>query len=257
MLVITLFVLSGSSVYASARSPSSDTVIYLLPGQGADCRLFRYIDFPYDTVHLEFPVPPKKATLREYAYSFIPRIDTGRPFILVGVSLGGMICSELTDTLEPDLTILISSAKYRGELPGRYRFLKTIPLHKIIPKGMTKWGAKVLAPLVEPARKQDKETFRSMIELKDPAYLKRTVNMVINWDKKSYDERIIHIHGDKDHTLPHRKVKYDYLVEDGTHMMVYIMGDEVSKLIKEILENNIPRIPDSNTAVRSLITSLR
>jgi len=235
-LVIIINILAGTSSINSARSPSSDTIIYLLPGQGADYRLFKYIDFPYDTVHLEFPVPGKKTTLREYAHGFIPRIDTGRPFILIGVSLGGMICSELTDTLEPDLSIVISSAKFRAELPGRYKFQKTIPLNKIIPKGMTKWGAKVLAPIVEPARKQDKETFRSMIEAKDPAYLKRTVDMVINWDKEDYDDRIIHIHGDQDHTLPHRKVKYDYLVEKGTHMMVYIRGDEISKLINEILE---------------------
>ena len=236
ILVIIINVLAGTSNINSAPSPSSDTIIYLLPGQGADYRLFKYIDFPYDTVHLEFPVPEKKTTLREYAHGFIPRIDTSRPFILIGVSLGGMICSELTDTLEPDLTIVISSAKYRAELPGRYKFQKTIPLNKIIPKGMTKWGAKVLAPIVEPARKQDKETFRSMIEAKDPAYLKRTVDMVINWDKEDYDDRIIHIHGDRDHTLPYRKVRYDYLVENGTHMMVYIRGDEVSKLINEILE---------------------
>ena len=236
ILVIIINVLAATSSRNFARSPSTDTIIYLLPGQGADCRLFKYIDFPYDTVHLEFPVPEKKTTLREYAHGFIPRIDTSRPFILIGVSLGGMICSELTDTLEPDLTIVISSAKFRAELPGRYKFQKTIPLNKIIPKGMTKWGAKVLAPIVEPARKQDKETFRSMIEAKDPAYLKRTVDMVINWDKEDYDDRIIHIHGDQDHTLPHRKVKYDYLVENGTHMMVYIRGDEISKLINEILE---------------------
>ena len=236
ILVIIINILAGTSSINFARSPSSDTIIYLLPGQGADCRLFKYIEFPYDTVNLKFPVPEKKTTLREYAHGFIPRIDTSRPFILIGVSLGGMICSELTDTLEPDLTIVISSAKYRAELPGRYKFQKTIPLNKIIPKGMTKWGAKVLAPIVEPARKQDKETFRSMIEAKDPAYLKRTVDMVINWDKEDYDDRIIHIHGDQDHTLPHRKVKYDYLVEKGTHMMVYIRGDEVSKLINEILE---------------------
>ena len=236
ILVIIINILAGTSRINFARSPSSDTIIYLLPGQGADCRLFKYIDFPYDTVHLEFPVPEKKTTLREYAHGFIPRIDTNKPFILIGVSLGGMICSELTDTLEPDLTIVISSAKYRAELPGRYKFQKTIPLNKIIPKGMTKWGAKVLAPIVEPARKQNKETFRSMIEAKDPAYIKRTVDMVINWNKEGYNDRIIHIHGDRDHTLPHRKVRYDYLVENGTHMMVYIRGDEVSELINRIIQ---------------------
>ncbi len=235
VLAIIFTVLQGTVKTIFARSPSSDTLIYLFPGQGADCRLFKYIEFPYDTVHLEFPVPEKNTTLREYAHGFISRIDTGRPIILLGVSLGGMICSELADTLEPEITIVISSAKYRAELPGRYKFQKTIPLNKIIPKGMTKWGAKVLAPIVEPARKQDTKTFRSMIEAKDPAYIKRTVNMVINWDKDGYDESIIHIHGDKDHTLPHRNVRYDYLVENGTHMMVYIRGDEVSKLINKIL----------------------
>jgi pimeloyl-ACP methyl ester carboxylesterase len=233
--VFTIFVLHGTGKNILAGLSHNDTVIYLLPGQGADCRLFRHIEFPYDTVHLELPVPPKNSTLRAYALGFIPRIDTARAFILIGVSLGGMICSELADTLAAEKIIVISGAKCLKELPGRYRFQKTIPLNKIIPGGMIKWGAKVLAPMVEPARRQDKEFFKSMLEAKDPAYLKRTVDMVINWEKKNYDSNIIHIHGDRDHTLPHRHIKYDYLVKDGTHMMVYIQGDEVSRLINEIL----------------------
>jgi pimeloyl-ACP methyl ester carboxylesterase len=231
-----IIILSGTLSNTHARDSSSDTIIYLLPGQGADCRLFRYIRFPYDTVHLELPVPAKKTSLHDYAIGLIHRIDLSRPFILIGVSFGGMICAELADTLEPTKTVVISSAKCRKELPGRYRFQKTIPLNKIIPKGMTKWGAKVLAPIVEPARKQDKETFRSMIEAKDPAYLKRTVDMIINWDKECQKGDIIHIHGDRDHTLPHRKVSYDYLVENGTHMMVYIRGEEINQLINKILQ---------------------
>lgn len=235
VLVLMLIILPGAGKKNYARGPSDEIIIYLLPGQSADWRLFKYIDFPYDTVHLEFPVPDKKTTLKEYAHGFISRIDTARPFILIGVSFGGMICSELADTLEPEKIIVISSAKCRNELPGRYRFQKTIPLNRIIPKGMTKWGAKVIAPIVEPARKVDKETFNSMIEAKDPDYLKRTVNMIINWNKEGYDSRIIHIHGDKDHTLPYRKLRYDHLVKNGTHMMVYIRGDEISELINEIL----------------------
>ena len=74
-----------------------------------------------------------------------------------------------------------------------------------------------------------------MIEAKDPAYIKRTVNMIINWEKNGYHPGIIHIHGDRDHTLPHKRVNYDYLVENGTHMMIYIRGDEISALINDIL----------------------
>jgi pimeloyl-ACP methyl ester carboxylesterase len=235
VLALFLSVIPANNKNAIALDSSTDTVIYLFPGQGSDCRLFKYIEFPYDTVHMELPVPLKKTTLGQYAREFIPLIDTARPFILMGVSLGGMICSELADTLEPVKIIVISSAKCRQELPGRYRFQRSIPLNKILPKGMIKWGAKILAPMVEPARKLDKDFFHAMIDAKDPVYLKRTVDMVVNWDKGDYDNRIIHIHGDNDHTLPHRNIKYDYLIENGTHMLVYIRGEEINKLINKIL----------------------
>ena len=231
--LVLLFVLNP--LFDGDKHDSNDqTVIYLLPGQGADCRLFSKIDFPYDTVHLEFPIPDKKTTLREYAYSFIPRIDTSCDFILIGVSLGGMISSELADTLSPSKVIVISGAKERNELPGRYRFQKYVPLNHLVPAKTTRWGAKVLAPRVEPERKED-PIFSSMLMAKDPVYLKRSVNMVIDWDKQGYDSSIVHIHGDKDHTLPIRNIKYDYLVLGGTHMMVYIRGKEVSDLINRIL----------------------
>ena len=84
--------------------PRADTVIYLFPGQGADYRQFRDLEVPpgYDTVHITYPVPDKRETLPEYALRFFPLIDTDAPFVLLGVSLGGMICTELADTLDPE-----------------------------------------------------------------------------------------------------------------------------------------------------------
>ena len=234
MLIAFFLLFLNMSFFANMPQRDDGPVIYLLPGQGADCRLFKNIDFPYDTIHLEFPIPEKKTTLREYAYSFIPRIDTSRRFILIGVSLGGMISSELADTLDPEKVIVISGAKCRHELPGKYRFQKYIPLNQLLPGKTTRWGAKILAPIVEPERKGD-TIFRSMLMAKNPDYLKRTVNMVIDWEKAAYDSSIVHIHGDKDHTLPIKNISYDYLVPGGTHMMVYIRGDEVSDVIKQIL----------------------
>lgn len=213
--------------------PEKDPVIYLLPGTGADCRLFDKLDFPFDTVHLEFPMPEKKMSLRDYALSFIPRIDTDRDFILIGVSLGGMICTELSDTLSPGRVIIISSAKERAELPHRYRFQKFLPLNQALPAGIIHRGSRLVAPLVEPERKAD-TLFRSMITKKDPQYLKWAVNMIIDWDRKGYDSSIVHIHGDRDHTLPIRKVACDHPVPGGTHMMVWFSADEINKLINEI-----------------------
>jgi hypothetical protein len=74
-----------------------------------------------------------------------------------------------------------------------------------------------------------------MLNDKDPDFLKRTAAMIIQWERNESREDIVHIHGDNDHTIPIRNVDYDYLIEDGSHMMVYTRADEISDLINKIL----------------------
>jgi pimeloyl-ACP methyl ester carboxylesterase len=219
-----------------------DTLVYLFPGQGSDYRLFKHLELPdgYDTVHLSYPVPYQGEDLYTYSLRFLPEIDTGAPFVLLGVSLGGMICTELADILSPIRTILVSSAKTYNELPGRYTFNRSIPLNRIVPKGVIKASALLLQGIVEPDRKHDKETFKSMLKEKDPLYLKRTVEMITHWNRSTYADCIVHIHGNKDHTIPVKNVKVDYLVEGGSHMMMITRAEEINGLVREILRENIP-----------------
>jgi len=232
--------LAGGLALSGLPVSGQDTLAYLFPGQGSDERLFKHIELPpgYDTVHLSYPVPDQHEDLHTYALRFLSQIDTTSPFILIGVSLGGMICTELTDTLSPVKTILISSAKSAGELPGRYTFLNRFPLDRVIPAGMIKGGARILQGIVEPDRKNDPETFKSMLKEKDPKYLKRTVEMITHWDRTSYPGGIVHIHGDKDHTIPVRNVKVDYLVEGGSHMMMITRAGEINALLWKILHQH-------------------
>lgn len=242
-LISLLFLISGLS--KGSIPPENDTVIYLFPGQGSDERLFKHLVLPtgYDTIHISYPIPEKHETLAEYAGRFIELIDRSSPFILMGVSLGGMICTELTDTLEPMRCILISSAKTTYELPGRYTFQQKFKLNRIIPKRIIKGGARVLQGIVEPDRKYDKEIFKDMLKAKDPLYLKRTVDMIINWERISYSDKIVHIHGDRDHTIPLKNVSCDYLIEDGSHMMMLTRSGEINQIITEILKQQMNQGP--------------
>lgn len=219
-----------------------DTLAYLFPGQGSDERLFKHLKLPagYDTIHIAYPIPEQHEDLHTYALRFLSRIDTTAPYILIGVSLGGMICTELTDTLSPVKTILISSAKTHKELPGRYTFIKRFPIDKAIPGGVIKAGARLLQGIVEPDRKYDKETFKSMLKEKDPVYLKRTVGMITRWERTSYPDRIVHIHGNKDHTIPVKNVEADYLVKEGSHMMMITRAEEINNLLYQILLQHTP-----------------
>ena len=234
---ILLILLAASSPGAVPRN--GDTLVYLFPGQGSDERLFKHLKLPpgYDTIHISYPIPHDKEGLAEYALRFVQEIDTCSPYILLGVSLGGMICTELHDILEPLHTIVISSAKSRHELPGRYTIQRHLRINRILPKGLIKGSARVLQGIVEPDRKYDRSTFRDMLKQKDPLYLKRTVDMIVNWERSTYSDQIIHIHGDRDHTIPIKNIKYDYLLEGGSHMMMLTRTWEINLLLAYILHS--------------------
>ncbi len=220
-----------------AKLGFAQKTVYFFPGQGSDHRVFDKIilDSNYKKVCLSYPIPEKGMTMRDYAFVIARDIDTSKPYCFIGLSMGGMLISELVSVYRPEKAIIISSAKCRDELPGRYRFQKYVPLNKLVPKGLVKAGALVLQPLVEPDRNSDKETFKSMLHAKDALYLKRTVNLIINWEKQAIDTNIVHIHGSNDHTLPLRFVEPDEVIEHGSHMMALTRGAELNVKILELL----------------------
>ena len=212
--------------------------IYLLPGQGADHRLFSKFDFPsHKVVHIKYHIPEKGTKMKEYAEQLSSQINTSEKFILIGTSIGGMLSSELSEVLNPEKVIVISSAKSKNELPGRYNFQKKIPIYKLVSPALARWGAMIMQPIVEPDRNKEKEIFKSMLRDKNKYYMKRSIAMIIEWEKETYKDNIIHIHGNDDSTVPIKNVNYDYLINEGSHMMTLTRGHELNKLILSILEN--------------------
>ena len=59
--------------------------------------------------------------------------------------------------------------------------------------------------------------------------------MIINWERTTFPDKIVHIHGDKDHTIPIKNVQYDYLMEEGSHMMMLTRAGEINQIIDHIL----------------------
>lgn len=212
--------------------------IYLLPGQGADHRLFNNLDLrgDFEIKHIKYFTPEISTSLEDYARQLSNQIDTTQKFILIGVSLGGMIATEMSTFLNPEKVIIISSAKGRNELPLRYRFQKRLPIYKLFREKTIKRGAMIMQPLVESDRNNEKEIFTAMLKAKDPLFLRRTVDMIVNWKRENFYKNIIHIHGTSDNTIPIRNVNYDHRIEKGSHLMTLTRGKEISELIDEILK---------------------
>lgn len=62
--------------------------------------------------------------------------------------------------------------------------------------------------------------------------------MIISWDREVNNRKIYHIHGDNDHTLPIKKVKADFTVANGSHMMTLTSANEISLIINKLLLGN-------------------
>lgn len=240
---LSIFILMIFFIFASLEAKSNSDFekknIYLIPGQGADERLYKNLKLDtsiFKIHHIKYEIPYKEEDLKAYALRLSKQIDATKEFYLIGVSLGGMIATEINEILKPKRVIIISSAKCRGELPGQYTFQKKIPVYKIVPKGVIKQASFIMQPLVEPDRKNEKETCVAMLKAKDPTFLKRTVGMIVNWDRTTYDPNIIHIHGNNDHTINIKKVDYTYLIENGSHMMMLTRADEITEIIMSVIE---------------------
>ena len=70
---------------------------YFIPGLAADKRVFRHIQLPgnFTPVFLEWIAPIKDETLPQYAYRLAEQIEINEPFIIIGLSFGGMLAVEI------------------------------------------------------------------------------------------------------------------------------------------------------------------
>ncbi|MEL6537172.1 MAG: alpha/beta hydrolase [Bacteroidota bacterium] len=221
----------------------SEPVVYLIPGTGGDYRLYDQLEVHgYDTVRLAWLEPEPHYQMADMAAAMAQQIDTTRPVVLVGVSLGGMVASEMAELIPVDGLILISSAKTSQELPFRYRFQKAIPLYRLIPGSVMRDATPLARFFVEPQSFPYRKTFDAMVAEKSDNFMKQSIRMICQWEKGSEPKvPFLQLHGTRDHTLPYRKIAAPTPIPKGSHMMVYVRGEEVGQAMQLWLDQQYSR----------------
>lgn len=206
-------------------------VIYAIPGLGTTEKLYTNLNIKgVEIIVLKWPTPEKNDTMQSYAKKFLPQIDTSHDFCLLGVSFGGMLCTELSNLISPKKLFLISSSKCRSELPWFIRFFKYVPLHKMISEKTHRkmayegrWFIGFGSALIP--------EYLGMINSMTENYFKNCINIIVNWDRKELPKNYIHIHGDADRLLLYKYVKANYTIAQGSHAMVVFQAEEIGKII--------------------------
>jgi hypothetical protein len=211
--------------------------VYCIPGLGVNQQLFKNLKLTNCKVtHIQWLTPVKGETLPEYAMRLAQQIDTSKPFVLIGVSFGGMCSIEIAKRLAPVKTFLISSSKVRSELPKSLRFLSILPGHQLLSDTIFLKGARIVKNKLGVTAEMEQD-FEEMLTPPPDGYFSKAVDMIVNWQNEEYPSNVFHIHGNADDVLPYKEdVMYNYIVQDGSHMMVVDRGEEISEVINMELE---------------------
>ncbi|HWI90589.1 MAG TPA: hypothetical protein VNT20_04900 [Flavisolibacter sp.] len=211
--------------------------VYFISGQAADETLFENLVLPsYINVHhVHWIEPLKKESLSNYCKRLLQQIDTSNDFVLVGVSLGGIVSVELNKIVQPKQTIIISSIATKKELRPLLKIVRSLRIHKIVPGIFYKWYSPILNWYFGTETEREKELLKRYTQSATSNYMKWAVNEILNWQNETRPGNLFHIHGTKDRIFPYRYSHPDILIKGGTHLMVHNRANEISRILVERL----------------------
>jgi pimeloyl-ACP methyl ester carboxylesterase len=202
----------------------------------ADERVFKYVDLGtgYEVVYLTWIAPLKDESLPHYAERMAQRVDTSEPFVLIGLSFGGMLVTEIAKRYKPVKTILISSIPLSAHLPGYFKVAKVMRLHKVVPIGLIKTSAR-LKRFITNEKSEDKKFLWEMIRESDPALIRWSMDAILHWKNEEMPQPVYQIHGTRDEVLPARYTRPTHIIPKAGHLFVLTRPDELNKILQDLL----------------------
>lgn len=210
-----------------------------MPGLGADERIFSKLNLNNtDQVHLKWLPVTKGETMESYARKMFSGVNTNEEFYLLGLSFGGMLCSEASRFLPAKGIIYVSTARKATHLPWWIRINAFFPLYRLLSDTQHLKIAKLakhrlgIQPDLEVA-------FFSMLASVARPYFTGAIACIVNWRNETECERpYIHLHGDNDLLIPLKKEMKAIVIKKGSHAMIYDRAGEISEHIMAFLSQN-------------------
>lgn len=208
-------------------------LLYLIPGLGADRRLFnRLVLRDHEVQFLEWPEMPQGSSLMDYARALAARVDRTRPHVLIGVSMGGMVAQELASITHPLQVIIVSSWKGPEEMPRSLRILRGTHPERILTSTVLKSTLPLARWQMGVERPEEVELFDQLITVHSIEQLKAQINACLSWNgpvEPVHD--LVHIHGDHDRLMPIAQVHGARPIAGGSHFMIFNKAVEVSDAV--------------------------
>lgn len=216
-------------------------MIYLIPGLGADHRVFKNLNLkPYQTQLINWLDPIKGESLADYAKRLgDDQIDPNEDIILIGLSMGGMIAKEMMQHFNVSKCIILSSVQVSNDFSPSIKLARYVKIHKFIPITKLRKLNHLTANYFFSVKDDiSKRALHKTIDETDPWFLEWSIDAILNWTNENYNPNIYHIHGNKDRIFPILNLsKKPIIIDGGGHWMVVEKGKEISDIILKYLDN--------------------
>ncbi len=218
---------------------SYKTHIYLVPGLGANTKIFEFISLPedlYELHYLDWMLPlTQEETISNYAQRMCIKIQHKNP-VLVGVSFGGIMVQEMSKLVNAKKIIIISSIKSKLELPKRLKLARATRAYKLFPTSIVANFEAYEKYFLGDFLEKKAALYRTYMSVRNPKYISWAIHNVLHWQQEKSPEGIVHIHGTNDSVFPKKHINNCIEINNGTHIMIITKAKKISQIIEEILK---------------------
>ncbi len=221
---------------------SSDLNIYLIPGMGADHRLYSRMKIDHGNVCvLEWQPHRNAKNLQDYAHIMAEKIQTERN-VIIGSSMGGMMAVELSRIVKPISTILLSAPTGRHQFPPLLKVVHQSRIHRILRPHQIMKASWLADTFMGFRNQEERELFYSMLKSNGPEFLHFSLRAVLGWMNTHPPEGdYIQILGSDDKLFTPKRIPGAIVLNGGGHFTAFEKADELSEIINRyLLEKVIP-----------------
>lgn len=211
---------------------------YFISGLGCDRRVFERLVLPsgYQMQHIDWEPVNGTETITAYAERLSRHIDASKPFMLAGMSFGGIVATEIAKIKRPRRLILFSTVATRQELPFFYRLSGKIPLEYLSARLVPLLSHSFLHRYFGPLDQHSKTLVSEYVKNLDPVFLRWTLGHIGRWQNEITFPGYLHIHGAEDKTFDARLTDAAYIIKGAGHFCILTHADQVNHILRKELQ---------------------
>jgi len=206
---------------------------YLIPGLGADERVFQFLRLEGEVHILRWLAPQNSnETLSHYAVRLAAGVPGSQPCWLVGVSFGGVLALEIAQLRPLARVVLISSFTGPQELPWLGRVARATGLHHLVPPQLLPRLPRVAQWFFGVQNGREYQLLRQILHDTDPHFTRWAIARLLQWPGRPTPVPI-RIHGTDDRLLPAGAAFSPHQLPGG-HLIIISQAREISHLLNEL-----------------------